>query len=613
MREIVVAGRGRAVQYLRMSTEHQRYSLENQETRIAEYAAEHGYDVVGTYADAGRSGLTLKERKELNRLLRDVTDPARSFSTILVLDVSRWGRFQDPDQHAAYEFICRDLGVRVEYVAEAFLNDGSFASSMLKHMKRIMAGEFSRELSAKVAYGQLRGARRGQKQGGPVGIGLRRLLVDGAGQPKYELAVGEWKALATDKVVVVPGPIAEQDVVRRLFDLFIEGATFSGIARHLNHVGAPSTGKLPWSPQKVKSALTNEQYTGVYVYNKWSQKLKTPSTMNPPSLWVRVPMCEGIISKDTFQKAQERLATRPRGSGNTYDAEKMLAGLRRLLAEQGRLSVDLINTCPYVPHWRTYEMRFGPTKTVYELIGYTPKPPPKVRRPQRSHRYSRKELLAQLKRVLREHGYLSLRVIDQCNYTASFPTYARAFGSFENAYRAAGYEPLAPRFEDQNYDREKALQKLKVLFAERGPITDAKVCAAQAIPTRRWYREHFGSLARACAQANVPYEAHTPVTSRTFAARNDFLNLPAGGQAPIYRGTGEISDDDLRNAVRRIYEQYGYVNKRLITLDLELPSIQRIREHYAKLSHLYAAAGLPADMSSRKPRKSALAAECLSD
>jgi len=44
-------------QYVRMSTEHQRYSTENQGLAIQEYADSHGMQIVKTYADAGKSGL----------------------------------------------------------------------------------------------------------------------------------------------------------------------------------------------------------------------------------------------------------------------------------------------------------------------------------------------------------------------------------------------------------------------------------------------------------------------------------------------------------------------------------------------------------------------------
>jgi len=52
---------------------------------------------------------------------------------------------------------------------EDFDNDGSLISSIVKNIKRVMAAEFSRELSAKVHAGASRLARLGFKMGGPVG------------------------------------------------------------------------------------------------------------------------------------------------------------------------------------------------------------------------------------------------------------------------------------------------------------------------------------------------------------------------------------------------------------------------------------------------------------
>ncbi|MFL6815161.1 MAG: recombinase family protein, partial [Bradyrhizobium sp.] len=58
----VGSGTIHAAQYLRMSSENQRYSTENQQNAIAEYAEQHGYTVVASYIDAGKSGLSLKGR-----------------------------------------------------------------------------------------------------------------------------------------------------------------------------------------------------------------------------------------------------------------------------------------------------------------------------------------------------------------------------------------------------------------------------------------------------------------------------------------------------------------------------------------------------------------------
>jgi DNA invertase Pin-like site-specific DNA recombinase len=140
----------RAAQYLRMSSENQRYSTENQETAIAEYARLHGYQVIASYVDIGKSGLSLKGRDSLRQLLSDAFDTGRTFDAILVLDVSRWGRFQNPDQAAHYEFLCRQAGLRVVYCAEPFGDDVAPITTIVKHLKRVMAGEYSRELSEKL-------------------------------------------------------------------------------------------------------------------------------------------------------------------------------------------------------------------------------------------------------------------------------------------------------------------------------------------------------------------------------------------------------------------------------------------------------------------------------
>src|SRR5689334_15572248 len=87
----------RAAQYVRMSTDYQRYSIENQAAVIAAYAQLHGLEIVRTYRDAGESGLKLKNRAGLIQLLDDVQSGWADFHHILVYDVSRWGRFQDTD------------------------------------------------------------------------------------------------------------------------------------------------------------------------------------------------------------------------------------------------------------------------------------------------------------------------------------------------------------------------------------------------------------------------------------------------------------------------------------------------------------------------------------
>ena len=116
------------------------------------------------------------------QLLSDVISGEINFRAILVLDVSRWGRFQDTDQAAHYEYLCREAGVQLHYCAESFENDGGAISSIVKHMKRVMAAEYSRDLSARISRAQRQQAKLGFKMGGMAPYGTRRQVVDENGK-----------------------------------------------------------------------------------------------------------------------------------------------------------------------------------------------------------------------------------------------------------------------------------------------------------------------------------------------------------------------------------------------------------------------------------------------
>src|SRR5216683_8379783 len=263
----------RAAQYVRMSTDYQRYSIENQSAVIAAYAQAHDLSIVRTYPDEGESGLALKNRPGLIRLLDDVRSDHADFDHVLVFDVSRWGRFQDVDESAHYEFICKQAGIRVAYCAEQFDNDGSLISHIVKNIKRVMAAEYSRELSAKVHAGQSRYARLGFKMGGAVAYGLQRVLVDEKSLPKGVLGAGERKCLTTEHVRIHPGPVGEVAIVRWIFREFVQGKTEKRIARELNARGVLNNHGRPWNRAFIGSILKNEAYVGNLLYNRSSKKL----------------------------------------------------------------------------------------------------------------------------------------------------------------------------------------------------------------------------------------------------------------------------------------------------------------------------------------------------
>jgi DNA invertase Pin-like site-specific DNA recombinase len=246
-----------------MSSDNQRYSTENQQNAIAEYAQQHGYSIVASYIDAGKSGLSLKGRDALKTLLSDALAAQRAFDAILVLDVSRWGRFQNPDQAAHYEFICRQAGVRVVYCAEPFGEDVAPITTLIKHLKRVMAGEYSRELSAKLSRAHRQQAQLGFRQGGKLIYGFRRLLVDPARNPRQVLSGGERKAISSDKVVVISGPAEELAVIRRIFRLYLRNQLpVTDIVKRLAKAGVTASGGKPLGVSTVRNILSSELCVG---------------------------------------------------------------------------------------------------------------------------------------------------------------------------------------------------------------------------------------------------------------------------------------------------------------------------------------------------------------
>ncbi|QBQ98437.1 recombinase family protein [Paraburkholderia pallida] len=360
----------RAAEYVRMSTEHQQYSTENQRDRIRDYAAHRGFTIVRTYADEGKSGLRIDGRQALQSLIKDVESGAADFQVILVYDVSRWGRFQDADESAYYEYICRRAGIQVAYCAEQFENDGSPVSTIVKGVKRAMAGEYSRELSAKVFAGQCRLIELGFRQGGPAGYGLRRILVDQHGLMKSELQRGDHKSLQTDRVILMPGPENEVRTVNLIYRWFIDDSLNEyEIAARLNGMHIQTDLDRDWTRASVREVLTNEKYIGNNIYNRVSFKLKKTRVVNPPEMWIRKDGAfEPVVPSEAFYTAQGIMRARAR----RYSSEELIERLRNLYRSRGFLSGIVIDETEGMPSAYVYAYHFGSLIRAYQAVGFTP-------------------------------------------------------------------------------------------------------------------------------------------------------------------------------------------------------------------------------------------------
>ena len=90
----------RAVAYYRHSAEiGQENSVEIQRDNVVAFATKHDIEIIHEFADRGKSGLNVEGRPAFNEMMEWVRT-RDDFILILVLDVSRWGRFQDTDLSA---------------------------------------------------------------------------------------------------------------------------------------------------------------------------------------------------------------------------------------------------------------------------------------------------------------------------------------------------------------------------------------------------------------------------------------------------------------------------------------------------------------------------------
>lgn len=357
-----------AAQYVRMSTELQRYSTQNQAAAIAAYAQQRNLTIVRTYVDEGKSGLRINRRPGLRALIRDVQSGNANFDHILVYDVSRWGRFQDADESAHYEFICKQNGIKVAYCAEPFDNDGTLLSSIVKNVKRVMAAEFSRELGVKVHAGHCRTVSHGYRVGSPLTYGLRREMVDDEQRTRGPLSKGEYKALKTDRVRLRLGSDNELAIVQSIFQQFVVGREpFIAIARRLNQAGVSNHHGRPWTDIMIRAILKNENYAGNLLYNRTSRRLGQKLVNNPACAWVRASgVLPPVIDQDLFACAQKIMDDRY----ISIPEDEMIRKLRLLLARKGKLSTRIIHNAPGVPSVGCFIKHFGSLRKAYARIGY---------------------------------------------------------------------------------------------------------------------------------------------------------------------------------------------------------------------------------------------------
>lgn len=204
--------------YCRLSrddgTDNDSNSIVNQKKLLQKYAKEHGFSNTRSYVDDGYTGTNFN-RPSFQKLFEDIE--MGYVSVIIVKDMSRLGR--DYLQVGYYtDMVFPSLGCR--FIA---LNDGVDTihknNEMLVILKNVMNDLYARDTSNKIRAVKQSTFKAGKYVGcyGPIG---------------YRKSAGDKHILEIDPVTA--------PVVRRIFDMRLQGDSFRKIARTLNEEGVPS-------------------------------------------------------------------------------------------------------------------------------------------------------------------------------------------------------------------------------------------------------------------------------------------------------------------------------------------------------------------------------------
>ena len=293
-----------AALYARVSSDRQDVdlSIAAQLRALRDYAEKNDYLVAREYVDEAESG-RIADRPEFQKMLNEANKPEAPFKEILVWKFSRFTRKRE---HAvAFKSMLRRRGVRVVSITEQA--DDTPTGKLLEAIIESVDEFYSENLAQEVVRGMREAASRGFWMTTYAPYGYKRVRVqDGAAKrPKLEL-----------------NPPADA-VVRRVFDMVLQGKSILDVTKTLNAEGIPTTNGKKWLKTTIHTMLSHEAYTGTVV---WGANAKDGA---PP---VRVEDAHpAIVSKRDFQKARRLLGSRapkkvnPRRASSPY----LLSGIAK--------------------------------------------------------------------------------------------------------------------------------------------------------------------------------------------------------------------------------------------------------------------------------------------
>ncbi|MBI3787751.1 MAG: recombinase family protein [Ignavibacteriales bacterium] len=335
-----------AVGYVRCSTDMQEESIEQQRKSIEAWAQANHYKVINWYADEGKSGTSFNRRPAFMQMSKKVEGGA-NFEYILVYDESRWGRAGNPRENTYWKFHFERYGVKVRVINSQSKNENDIGSYVVEVVESAEASEYSKKLSRSTLRGCIDNANKGFSNGGTPPYGYKRIAVHKVtGERVRELLQGEHRRESEEKVVWGLGDEHETTIVKRIFELKVQGYGYRHIAETLNEEGIPCPQRgrwknknQKWSSVTIQTIIINPAYCGDRIYNRHPLSKKRIGEENilgktkerwfgNEEEWITVKDAHpAIISRELFDKANRNRKNGTRRNQHHYESPYLLSGL----------------------------------------------------------------------------------------------------------------------------------------------------------------------------------------------------------------------------------------------------------------------------------------------
>ena len=262
------------------------------------------YELVDIYADEGITGTEMEKRDELNRLLRDCK--RGKIDRIITKSVSRFAR--NTEELLVTLRLLKELGVSV-YFEEQGIDTNQLNSEIIVTFPGMVAQKESETISGNLRWSTQKRMERGDYVCTHVPYGYRLV----------------------DKKVVIYEPEAE--IVRKIFQLYLQGMGLQQISDWLNEMGIVRPirhGKNCWEKATITYILKNEKYMGDALLQKsfttgcvpYRQRINKGEK---PQYYVE-NYCPAIVSREIFETVQKLIAEKREKQGEikNYTLSKMI-------------------------------------------------------------------------------------------------------------------------------------------------------------------------------------------------------------------------------------------------------------------------------------------------